>query len=146
MVTRLAALLAPAVLAAHPMHTAVAELLDDPATRTVAVTVRAFADDLGAVVLPGDTSAVLAYVLARVTLVDAGGRTIALRPAGFVRAGDVVRIQLRGPAPEGLAGARVQMPLLTERFEDQVNIVRAAYGGHTASLLFTRGDRAKALP
>ncbi|HEY6947743.1 MAG TPA: DUF6702 family protein [Gemmatimonadales bacterium] len=146
MVTRLAALVAPALLAVHPIHTAVAELLDDPATRTVLVTIRAFADDLGAAVVPGDTAAMLAYVLPRVTLVGAGGRAIALRPAGLVRAGDIVRIQLRGAAPEGLAGARVRMPLLTERFEDQVNIVRAAYGGHTASLLFTRGDQAKALP
>lgn len=146
MVSRLAALVVPALLAVHPIHTAVAELLDDPATHTVLVSVRAFADDLAAAVVPGDTSAVLAYVLPRLTLVNAGGRAIALRPAGLIRAGNVVRIQLRGWAPEGLAGARVRMPLLTERFEDQVNIVRATYGGRTASLLFTRRDQAKVLP
>jgi len=41
---------------------------------------------------------------------------------------------------------RIRMTLMCERFEDQVNIVRATYAGRTTSLLFTRGDQAKALP
>ena len=35
--------------------------------------------------------------------------------------------------------------LLTERFEDQVNIVRVTCGGRRRTLLFTRGEAAKAL-
>ena len=69
-----------------------------------------------------------------------------LRWDGATRSGDVVQIRLRGDVPGGLAGARVWIALLCERFEDQVNIVRATYAGRTASLLFTRGDAAKALP
>ena len=48
--------------------------------------------------------------------------------------------------PGGLAGARVTSLVLCERFEDQVNVVRAAYAGRTTTLLFTRGETAKALP
>ena len=55
-------------------------------------------------------------------------------------------LRLRGEAPAGLAGARVRHSVLCERFDDQVNIVRATYAGRSASLLFTRGDGAKALP
>jgi hypothetical protein len=128
------------------MHTAVAELVHEPATRTVLVTVRVFADDFGAVVGSDYRAAVEAYVRPRVTLADPAGRAIELRWEDATRSGDVVQIRLRGDVPAGLAGARVLMALLCERFEDQVNIVRATYAGRTTSLLFTRGDAAKALP
>ncbi len=36
--------------------------------------------------------------------------------------------------------------LLTERFDDQINIVRATYDGRTTTLLFTPGDAPKVLP
>jgi hypothetical protein len=55
-------------------------------------------------------------------------------------------LRLRADAPRGLAGVRVRHTLLCERFNDQVNIVRATYGGRSATLFFTRGDEAKALP
>jgi hypothetical protein len=145
-VTWLAGLVLPALAVVHPMHTAVAELVHEPATRTVLVTIRVFADDFGSVVSSEDPVAVEAYVRPRVTLADAAGRAIDLRWDGATRSGDVVQIVLRGDVPGGLAGARVRMALLCERFEDQVNIVRATYAGRTASLLFTRGDAAKALP
>ena len=146
MVTWLAGLVLPALTAVHPMHTAVAELVHEPATRTVLVTVRVFADDFGAVVGSDDRAAVEAYVRPRVTLADPAGRAIELSWEGATRSGDVVQIRLRGDVPAGLAGARILMALLCERFEDQVNIVRATYAGRTTSLLFTRGDAAKALP
>ena len=128
------------------MHTAAAELVHEPATRMVLVTVRVFADDFGAVVGSDDRAEMEAYVRPRVTLADAAGRPIELRWDGATRSGDVVQIRLHGDVPAGLAGVRVRMALLCERFEDQVNIVRATYAGRTASLLFTRGDSAKALP
>ncbi len=146
MVTWLAGLVLPALAAVHPMHTAVAELVHEAATRTVLVTVRVFADDFGAVVGSTDPAAAEAYVRPRVTLADPAGRPIPLRWEGETRSGDVVQIRLRGDVLAGLAGARVRMALLCERFEDQVNIVRATYAGRTASLLFTRGDSAKVLP
>jgi hypothetical protein len=145
-VTWLAGLVLPALAVVHPMHTAVAELVHEPVTRTVLVTIRVFADDLGSVVGSEDPVALEAYVRPRVTLADPAGRAIELRWDGATRSGDVVQIRLRGDVPDGLAGVRVRMALLCEGFEDQVNIVRATYAGRTASLLFTRGDAAKALP
>ncbi len=146
MVSWLAGLVLPALAAAHPMHTAVAELVHEPATQEVLVTIRVFADDFGAVVGTGGGATPEAYVRARVALADPAGRPIPLRWEGVTLAGDVVQIRLRGAVPGGLRGIRVRMTLMCERFEDQVNIVRATYDGRTASLLFTRGDQAKALP
>jgi len=41
--------------------------------------------------------------------------------------------------------ATVANLLLTERFRDQVNVVRASWPGGSATLLFTQGDNGKAI-
>ena len=146
MIARLAAaLLATPLLGAHPMHTSVTELIHEPATQSVSVTVRVFADDFTAAAGTGD-SAAAAYLESRLTLTDPDGRPIPLRWDRREPIGDVLLLRLRGETPAGLAGARVRHSVLCERFDDQVNIVRATYAGRSASLLFTRGDGAKALP
>ncbi len=144
---RLAAgsLIVPLLLGAHPVHTSITQLAHEPATRTVAVTVRVFADDFTAAAGRGD-SAAAAYVRPRLALTDRAGRPIPLRWERAEPAGDALVLRLRGHAPAGLAGVRVRQMLLCERFDDQVNIVQAAYGGRSATLLFTPGDDAKALP
>jgi hypothetical protein len=53
---------------------------------------------------------------------------------------------LRTTLPPGLAGARVRQAMHMELFDDQVNVVRAEYGGKQTSLLFTPGDPARVLP
>jgi hypothetical protein len=136
---------------AHPMHTAVAEVVQDDARGTATVQVRVFADDLEAALpLPHDRaaadSAMARYLRGTFALADRSGRPVHLAWAGAERMGDVMLLRLRGEVPGGLAGARVTSLVLCERFEDQVNIVRAIYGGRAATLLFTRGEVAKALP
>jgi hypothetical protein len=152
-VTRRTALFAVALAggSAHPMHTAVTEVVQDDARGTARVQVRVFADDFQAAVrLPPDRSAadsVMArYLRGTFALADRTGRPVRLAWAGAERTGDVILLRLRGQVPGGLAGARVTSLLLCEQFGDQVNIVRAVYGGRSATLLFTRGEAAKALP
>jgi len=140
-----AACFALPLVGAHPMHTSVTELTHEPATRSVAVTVRVFADDFTAAAGAGD-SAAAGYLRPRLTLADGAGRPIALRWERLETAGDALLLRLRADAPTGLAGVRVRHTLLCERFDDQVNIVRAIYAGRRATLLFTSGDEAKALP
>ncbi|MGH7629408.1 MAG: DUF6702 family protein [Gemmatimonadales bacterium] len=140
-----AALVTGPLLGAHPMHTSVTELAHEPASRTVAVTVRVFADDFTAAAGAGD-SAAAAYLRPRLTLTDRAGRPIALRWERLEPAGAALLLRLRGDAPAGLAGVRVTHTLLCDRFDDQINIVRATYAGRGASLLFTRGDPPKTLP
>ena len=140
-----AAAVAVPLLAAHPMHTSVTELAHESASGTVAVTIRTFADDFTAAAGAGD-SAAAAYVRARVRLTDRSGRPIVLRWERVEPAGEALLLRFRGDAPAGLAGGKLRHTLLCERFADQVNIVRATYGGRSTSLLFTPGDPAKPLP
>jgi len=135
-----------ALAAMHPMHTSVAELVHQPATRSTLVTLRVFTDDLRAAVPSDRDSDAEAYVRSHFELRDASGRPVPLRWAGASRSGDVIQLRFRADLQAGLAGVRVRNLILCERFADQVNIVRASSAGRTASLLFTRGDQAKALP
>ena len=135
----------------HPMHTAVVEIGYDPASSSATIRIRVFADDLGAAladqgVAAGADSAMSRYVRGTFALANRAGRPLVLHWEGAERAGDVVLLQVRASVPQGLAHARVLSALLSERFEDQVNIVRASYAGRTTTLLFTRGDPARTLP
>ncbi len=141
----------PKVGRVHPMHTAVVEIAYQATGGLAAIQIRVFRDDFGAAVAlvpseaPAD-SAMARYVRGAFHLTDRAGRTLPLRWDGVEQSGDVMVLRLTAAAPEGLHGAQVLSALLCERFEDQVNIVRALYEGRTSTLLFTRGDRAKALP
>lgn len=147
------ALLALALAAgrAHPMHTAVAELIQEGPRGQATISLRVFADDFQAAVPPSPDaaaadSAMARYLRGTFALADRAGRPVRLAWVGAERAGDVIVLRLRGEVPGGLAGARVTSLVLCDRFEDQVNIVRAVYGSRTATLLFTRGEASKALP
>ena len=141
---------------AHPMHTAVTEVVQEDAGGRTSIQVRVYVDDLQAAVslpaIPAGTdsaaidSMMARYLRATFALADRTGRPVRLAWVGAEQAGDVILLRLRGEVPGGLAGARVTSLVLCERFEDQVNVVRAEYAGRTTTLLFTRGETAKALP
>jgi len=133
------------------MHTAVTELAQRGAGGTTAVQIRVFADDFQAAVpLPADTaaanSAMARYLRSTFALADRTGRPVRLVWVGVERSGDVILMRLEGRVTGGLAGARVTSVVFCERFEDEVNVVRATYAGRTETLLFTRGESSKALP
>jgi hypothetical protein len=133
------------------MHTAVTEITRAAGASTAVIRIRVFADDFGAVVrgTPGTAiidSAMSGYVRGRLALQDRSGRPLPLRWIGARQDGDVLLLSLEAPSPDGLAGSRVFTGLLTDRFEDQINIVRATYDGRTTTLLFTPGDAPKVLP
>jgi hypothetical protein len=131
------ALLAPRSIA-HPTHSSSAELVQE--ADSVQVALRVFTDDLATV------GAVAPYIAERFTLTDRGGAPVRLVWAGADSGADVVTIRLRGHLAGGLSGAKVSHRVLTDRFVDQVNLVRATYQRRTATLIFTRGDGPKALP
>jgi hypothetical protein len=140
----------------HPLHSSLAELTLDPTRKSVVVSVRIFADDYDAVIsrrigsrtAPAavSDSAAAGYLRSALTLAERDGRAIALSWQGTRRAGDLVWITLRGPAPQGLSGLQLQNRILFDLYADQINIVQAAYEGRRTSLLFTNGDGAKRLP
>jgi hypothetical protein len=132
----------------HPVHTSAAEIRE--VSGRIVVTIRVFPDDLNTAV-PGASagradSAVTSYVQRTFEIAGRDGRAVPLRWEGLDRAGDVLQIRLESGAGVGLSGTAVRHGLLLERFPDQVNVVRATYATHTATLLFMRGDEAKRLP
>ena len=135
---------------AHPMHTTVAEITYDSGTRTAAIHIRVFADDFTTALIPDPAapadSAMSRYVRGAFALADRSGRPLPIHWVGSAREGNVVVLHLRVTVPGGLAKGKVLSAILSERFEDQVNIVRASYDGRVTTLLFTRGEPAKALP
>jgi hypothetical protein len=135
----------------HPMHTAVVEITYQPTSGLAAIQIRVFRDDLGAALTHASDGAaadsvMATYVRSAFHLTDHAGRALPLRWQAAEQSDDVIVLRLTAPAPEGLRGSQVLSALLCDRFEDQVNIVRASYDGRTTTLLFARGDRAKALP
>jgi hypothetical protein len=135
----------------HPLHTALTELDYQPDSGAVLIRIRLFTDDLAAALsAPTDSSPadslLSQYARGTLALTDQAGGPLPLIWQGVERTGDTVLLQLRAKLSGGLQRARILVALLWERFPDQVNIVRATYGGHTVTLLFTRGDGAKPFP
>ena len=156
-VVALGVLLVPAARSglAHPLHTTLTQLSYDASARVLHVSVRVFADDFSAAVMPRDRagstvvppdSAMLRYVSGRLALIGSGGAPIPLRWCGMRRDGEAFFLCLRATAQPSPTGARMRNALLSEVFADQVNIVQASYGGARRTLLFTSRDGMKALP
>jgi hypothetical protein len=137
---------APSVANAHPLHSTITELTEDRAHGIVRATIRVFSDDFGTAAArrrkDGDP---LAYVSAVFGFIDRSGRTLALRPCGTRRTGDLLWICVEANSPDGLAPLSLRNGLLSDLFADQVNVVQGTIGGARRSLLFIKGDRAKPL-
>lgn len=138
MVTAVAALL---LALAHPLHTTLTELTEDAARGTVRATIRVFADDFGKVTAKGE----LPYVLRSFALIDARGRPVSMQSCGIRRTAELVWVCVEASAPGGLRGMKVRSGILCDLYDDQVNVVQASVSGARKSLLFIKGDAAKAL-
>lgn len=126
----------------HPIHAARVEL-DLGAGGNVSATVHVYRDDLA----PGAPVADVAAFLERgLVLSDARGSRVALRVITVTPEGDRLRISLTGSAPGGLGHGRVAVPLLQEKFADQVNVVDVRTPMGRTQLVFLQGDRPQVLP
>ncbi|MEP6619606.1 MAG: DUF6702 family protein [bacterium] len=155
-VTLAATVGAPTVVDAHPLHSTIAEVVEDHAHGTVRATVRVFLDDFTTAVQkrsrspvtiasgPQWDAAALAYAVAAFTVTDNSGRAVVLRTCGVRRTSDLLWICLESSTPAGRT-LMVRNSFLCELFDDQVNVVQATVAGARRSLLFTRGDKAKPL-
>ncbi len=140
----------PGHAGAHPIHASLTQLRYDAARRTVDVSIRLFAQDVLDALKrrgPGTTAPAAdapGYALARFALY-LGDRPLSLEACGVRQSGDLLWLCLAARGAPGLAGLTVSNRLLVELFDDQVNIVQADADGRRLSLLFTKGDGAKAL-
>lgn len=135
-------LLLALALSAHPLHTTMTELTEDRAHGVVRATIRVFADDFGKA--RGATPE-LTYVTSNFGFADRSGRSLALRSCGTRTTGDLLWICVEASSAEGLSSLKVRNGILSDLFDDQVNVVQGTVAGARRSLLFTKGDRPKPL-
>lgn len=147
---------APSVAKAHPLHSTITELTEDRARGVVRAIIRVFADDFGTAVTrsvrgralpagPQRDAAALAYAVSAFGFTDRAGRTLQMRSCGTRRTADLLWICVEATSAEGLAPLKVRNAILCDLFDDQVNVIQGAVAGVRRSILFTKGDRAKAL-
>jgi hypothetical protein len=105
-------------------------------------TIRVFADDFGKA--RGRTSG-LDYVASKFAFTDRSGRPLALRSCGTRSTGELLWICVEATCADGLVALRVRNGILSDLFDDQVNVVQGTVAGARRSLLFTRGDPPKPL-
>jgi hypothetical protein len=133
----------------HPMHTTLTQIAQSGSPAIVSVTIRGFEDDL-AVAARGRSrgpvdSAIASYLRQKITLIDGSGRRVSLSLREIRRSRDVLWLSFRSERPVNLAGGSFHNSALTERFQDQVNLVQISIRGQTRTILFTAGDGPKAL-
>ena len=127
----------------HPIHSSSAEIRAEAGDATATITVRVFADDFP----PGtDSVAAAAYLADRFRVLQRDGRQARLSLTHLRVEGPVILAHLTAATPMGLAGARIWHGVLTERFDDQVNLVLVRHGGRSIRLVFTASDAPKPLP
>ena len=152
----LLSLIVPRAAYAHPLHTTLTEITEDRAHGVVRATIRVFADDFGTAVTrsvrgrplaagPLWDAAALAYVASVFGFSDGAGRNLPVRSCGTRRTADLLWICVESTSREGLAPLKVRNGILSDLFDDQVNVVQGTIGGSRRSLLFTKGDRPKAV-
>ena len=133
---------------AHPMHTTFTEIDQPNPAGVVTITIRGFEEDLTAaarVSTPAGPidSAIVSYLKHKTALTDRRGQLIPFVPTGVRRQADVIWLSFRSLHPVELAGSRFHNSALTERFDDQVNLVQVKMGRRTRTILFTPGERPK---
>jgi hypothetical protein len=129
-------------LSVHPLHTTMTELTEDRAHGVIRATIRVFADDFGKAKGPKPE---FYYVASNFAFTDRSGRSLALRSCGTRSTGELLWICVEATSVDGLHALRVRNGMLSDLFDDQVNVVQATIGGARRSVLFTKGDRAKPL-
>lgn len=131
----------------HPLHTTHTELT--VTASGVAISVRAFSDDLTRALLQrersADDSAKARYIRETLGLKTPSGHPVMLTLTKVEQDGPVTWLHFTAAPTTGLRGWWIHPMMQTELFEDQVNVVRAVANGREQSLLFLRGDGPQAL-
>jgi hypothetical protein len=142
--------------ARHPIHSTLAEISYDAAARRATVRVRAFADDFGTATerwgrsRPRKTATSIdslsfEYLSHMISLESAPGEFSAFEWCGVEKTGAVLWLCLRAKLDRGLEGVRIGDRVLTDLFDDEINIVQIESAGRKASAVFTRKDAGKVL-
>ncbi|MDP9203218.1 MAG: hypothetical protein M3P26_14980 [Gemmatimonadota bacterium] len=93
-----------------------------------------------------DTPNAVAYLAEKLQLIGDDDRAIQLVVCGTKRVDQMLFFCLQAKTPQGTQKLRIRNSVMTELFEDQVNVVQTVTVAARASRLFVRGDGLKAMP
>ncbi|MBC5993161.1 hypothetical protein H8S84_09980 [Pontibacter sp. SD6] len=151
----MAASLVPAL--AHDFHTSITDIKYNPRTQSLEVAVKVFTDDLEEAVSKFTKTKVVynsksaeqkqqlnAYLQSKLSFEVAKGKPLKYNFLGSEAETDAVWLYIEVPVKNSsLAQLYVKNSVLTELFNDQMNIVNLNYKGKTESVLLQRGEEQK---
>ncbi|MBC7920782.1 MAG: hypothetical protein H7Z75_06780 [Ferruginibacter sp.] len=132
----------------HPFHTSITQIDYDPKTQVFEVSLRVFTDDFETALAregnqpikldeTGQHDALIeGYLRKQFGFTDPAGLRKAARFIGKEFEVEATWIYLEVPCPPPVSGLRLRNALLTEVFEDQVNVVNFTYLSAKRTYLF----------
>lgn len=144
---------------AHDYHSSITDIKYNPRTQSLQVAVKVFTDDLETALSKRNKSKVTysatsesikqqlaAYMAATMSFEVTKGKPLKQRFIGSEEEADVVWLYLEVPVHHtSLSQLYIQNALLTELFDDQMNILNLDYKGKTHSTLFQKDETSKKL-
>ncbi|WP_229311134.1 DUF6702 family protein [Larkinella soli] len=136
----------------HPVHTSITQMQFNTAQKTFEVSIRVFTDDLeealtkennGQRVRLADKDKndplVERYLRKHFALSNARRQRKPYQYLGKEQEVDATWIYVEIPYPEPVEGSQIQQSVLTDFFDDQVNLVNVTYGPQKKTVLFRKG-------
>jgi hypothetical protein len=139
---------------AHRYHTSLTRIDYDADEKLAQITMRVFTTDIEDALTkknggkqqihldktPKVDEMILSYLADRFVLKNKGGETKKLRWVGLQTENDVTLLFVETPMPEGFEGATLENSILSDQFDDQVNLVTTRFGGAKTDLVFRTND------
>lgn len=137
----------------HDYHVSVTQIQYNPGTKVLEVSIRIFTDDLEKGLSADNQNkpfaiknndqnnpVVAAYLRKHFILTDTHKKTIPLRYVGKEQEEDATWVYLEIPLSNAPAGHSLQNSILTEIFDDQVNMTNITLGLNKKTHLFKKGQ------
>ncbi|MBC5773853.1 hypothetical protein H8S95_07245 [Pontibacter sp. KCTC 32443] len=144
---------------AHDYHSSITDIKFNPRTQSLQVAIKVFTDDLETVLTKRSKSKVTysansesikqqlaGYMAAAMSFEVTKGKPLKQRFVGSEEEADVVWVYLEVPVQNtSLSQLYIKNAVLTELFDDQMNIVNLDYKGNMHSMLLQKDETAKKL-
>ncbi|WP_162428613.1 DUF6702 family protein [Pontibacter pudoricolor] len=152
-------LLASTVTMAHDYHASITDIKFNPRTQSLQIAVKVFTDDLETALSKRSKTKVsydpasetikqqlASYMAANMKFELAKGKPLKQHFVGSEEDADVVWVYFEVPVQQAtLSQLYIQNAVLTELFDDQMNIVNLDYKGNMHSMLFQKSETGKKL-
>lgn len=139
------------MISRHEFHASVTQMQYNPAERAFEISIRVFTDDLerGLSTMSGtkvslekgkQNALIEKYVRTHFTCMNAQKQPKAFQYIGYETEADAQWIYLEMPYAEAFSGGTMRQTILTELFDDQVNMVNIKYQNQKKTFVFRKNQ------